>query len=133
MADTFRRESEILKKFVDDSPDVSEMDVDQIIQMYYQVISVSSIIKVLQPQVNEKETLQKMHDVEEYIEKKFNAKIHPAITRHLSENIQKSMNRLKDNQEKTREQRQKDATSFESLRQMMSTREFVDQYDRQIK
>ena len=113
IADMFYEESEILIKSVKDALENAEMqNIREIVQIYYQVINVSSMISALEPRLYENDghekLLQKIKNTGEIIENEFNSNIHPAITAQLSEKIRESTNSLKEikkNRRRTKKQR----------------------------
>ena len=138
--DMFNAESETLEEIIDDSiKKINILEITEIVQIYYRIINISSIIKVIKSQCNEKkkeqlELVKKTKETEIIIKKKFDETLHQGITKQLSEKIKNLTNDLKENnQKKTREEIKNDAKSFEKLREIMSTREFVEQYDKELK
>lgn len=139
-AEAFVQESEVLTGLMDSALKGAEkLDVAEIVRLYYQVISTSSIIRVLRTRADVHEDgglSDKIRDVEAAIEDRFNSNIHRTVMAALSERIRDMTDRLrkagKNGGEKTAEDVKNEAGMFEKLREIMSTREFVGQYDRQI-
>jgi len=75
--------------------------------------------------------MEKIQESENLISEKFNSIIHPKILQKLSTTIQELTKNLqsRNSNEKSKEQIESDAKLFEELRQNMSTKEFVEQYD----
>jgi len=108
--------------------------------VYYQVINVTSLAKFLRKNFEDiknteesKPLLIRIQDIEKYIDEKFNRNLHPVIMSKLKKSIENSIKKLKDNKanqnEKTKEEVENQAKMYEKLRQIMSTKEFVDQYN----
>ena len=99
-------------------------------------MNVVSMITVLQQNSeNNNHTLfDKMAKIEMVIYERFNSNIHPNIMQNLSSSIEKTTKTLqcKSEGQKSKEDIENDAKLYEELRQMMSTKEFVEQYDKQL-
>ena len=78
-----------------------------------------------------KELSEKIQKTEKLISKRFNSSIHPKILEKLSTSIQELTKNLQseNSREKSKVQIESDAKLFEELRQTMSTKEFVEQYE----
>ena len=139
--DLFNSESNKLQDVVAQSLKNSEkLSISEIIGVYYQVINVTSLAKFLRKNFegikNTEESnflLIRIQDIEKYIDEKFNRNLHPVIMSKLKKSIENSIKKLKDNKanqnEKTKEEVENQAKMYEKLRQIMSTKEFVDQYN----
>jgi hypothetical protein len=125
--------SQYLKKF-------EGLSLSEIIGLYYQVINVASLVKFLRQNLegmkNTEESkllLTRIQEIEKYIGEKFDANLHPLIMSNLKKSMEHSIKKLKDtttNQpKKTKEDVDNQAKMYEELRQIMSTKEFVDQYN----
>ena len=71
-------------------------------------------------------------EVENLISEKFNNNLHPLVVSQLKQSIQESTEALKSNQtqqQKSKEQIETEAKLYDRLREIMSTKEFVEQYD----
>ncbi len=128
----FETESEKLQNLINTAEAKSNLSIHEIIETYYQVMNVSSMITMLKTQVDSENSLllDKIQNTETIISKKFNSDIHPKITQQLVSSIQETTKNLQstNSTEKTKEQIESDAKLFEELRQKMSTKEFVEQY-----
>jgi len=139
--DLFNSESNKLQDVVAQSLKNSEkLSISEIIGVYYQVINVTSLAKFLRKNFEDiknteesKPLLIRIQDIEKYIDEKFNRNLHPVIMSKLKKSIENSIKKLKDNKanqsEKTKEEVENQAKMYEKLRQIMSTKEFVDQYN----
>ncbi|MGY5150533.1 MAG: hypothetical protein ACW9W3_10790 [Candidatus Nitrosopumilus sp. bin_68KS] len=130
----FVTESEKLQNLINTAETKSNLSIHEIIETYYQVINVSSMITMIKAQTNSENSLllDKIQNTESIISKKFNSDVHPKITQQLVSSIQETTKNLQSGNsgEKSKEQIESDAKSFEELRQKMSTKEFVEQYEK---
>ena len=106
-----------------------ELPVNQIVEVYYQITNISSMITVVKPQLDRNNT--KILYVEKFISEKFNSIIHPKIMEHIVNSISSITHNLQsiNSEQKSKETIESEAKLYEKLREMMSTREFVKQYD----
>ena len=125
-----------------------KLSISEIIGIYYQVIHVTSLIKVLRKHfdnLEEKNIPQKLkiwiaqiNQIEKKITEQFDNNLHPSVMKQLTNEIAWSMNNLKSAKKGVHGQKSKhiiqtEAEQFEKLRQMMSSKEFVIQYDKGLK
>ena len=68
---------------------------------------------------------------EKFISEKFNSIIHPKIMEHIANSISGITSNLQsiNSEQKSKETIENEAKLYEKLREIMSTREFVKQYD----
>ena len=129
----FENESQKLENLFDAADSKTDMNIHEIIETYYQVMNVSSMATMLKEQGDSEpeELLEKITNTEKLISKRFDSVIHPKIMDELSESIQKLTKNLQSEPsgEKSKEQIESDAKLFDELRQTMSTKEFVEQYE----
>jgi len=129
----FVSESQKLHNLIDIANNKIDMNIHEIVETYYQVMNVSSIATMLKQQAyfEPKELLEKIQESEHLISEKFNSIIHPKILQKLSVTVQELTKHLQSGNlgEKSKEQIESDSRLFEELRQNMSTKEFVEQYD----
>lgn len=129
----FENESQKLENLFDAADSKTDMNIHEIIETYYQVMNVSSMATMLKEQGDSEpeELLEKITNTEKLISKRFDSVIHPKIMDKLSESIQKLTKNLQSEPsgEKSKEQIESDAKLFDELRQTMSTKEFVEQYE----
>ncbi|MDH5463792.1 MAG: hypothetical protein OEY17_03805 [Nitrosopumilus sp.] len=127
----FYSESLKLQNLIEAINTKTDMNVREITDTYYQVINVSSIAAMLKQHTESEEILNKIQETEKMISERFNSSIHPEILTRLSLSIQEMTKTLQSENftEKSKEQIEYDAKLFEDLRQKMSTREFVQQYE----
>lgn len=137
----FNSESSKLQDVVNQALQNSEkLSIAEIVETYYQVINVTSLGKFLRQNFEDvtnieekKSVLSQIQDIERFIAEKFDENLHLLIMSELKKSTEDSMKKLKDlraNQdEKTKENVEEQAKMYEELRQIMSTKEFVDQYN----
>ena len=130
----FDAESEKLGTLFDSADSKTDMNIHEIVEAYYQVMNVSSMASMLKQQDIEPELMDKIQETEKLISQRFNSAIHPRILARLSESIQELTKKLQSSSsgEKSKEQTKLDAALFDELRQNMSTKEFVEQYEKGI-
>ena len=104
-----------------------ELPVNQIVEVYYQITNVSSMIKVVKPQLAQNN--DKILHAEKFISEKFNSTIHPKIMKHIANSISGITSNLQSLEKKSKETIETEAKLYEKLREIMSTKEFVKQYD----
>ena len=131
----FDTESEKLVNLINTAATKSDLSLHQIIETYYQIMNVSSMITMLKQQidVHEHKTLvNKIKEIEQVISEKFNSIIHPQIIEQLAKSIQDTTKNLQSgsSEQKSKEDIENDAKLYEELRKKMSTKEFVEQYDK---
>jgi len=123
--------------------DLEKFGLSEIIELYYQVINFTSLTKFLKQKIEEETSEQsdlfftKIQEIEKLNVEKFDNNLHPLIMSNLKKQIEKSMKNLKEQsanqKDKTKELMENQAKMYENLRQIMSTKEFVEQYDKGIK
>ena len=100
-------------------------------------MNVFSMIAVLkqQPDINgHAALLSKIQEIETMISEKFDSHVHPRTLEKLGNSIQSIMDNLQSgsSEQKSREDIENEAKLYEELRQKMSTKEFVEQYDKEL-
>ena len=126
-------EFEKLENLVNKLNSENELPVNQIVEIYYQITNVSSIIEVMKQQIDKSDlsSFEKISNVENFISKKFNSTIHPKIMNNIENSISEITKNLQslDSDQKSKETIENEAKLYEKLREIMSTKEFVKQYD----
>ena len=111
----------------------NELPVNQIVEIYYQITNVSSMIEVMRQQINKSDlsSFEKISNAENFISEKFNSTIHPKIMNNIENSISEITQNLQslDSDQKSKETIENEAKLYEKLREIMSTKEFVKQYD----
>jgi len=130
-------EMQKLENQIDDAlQDTSNLDISQIIPIYHQVLNVSSMQSVLKQFFKDiepdNESKNMLNNTEKLISEKFNSILHPKFLVHVSDMINVSVHELQSqkNSQKTETEIKNDAEMYEKLRELMSTKEFVEQYDK---
>jgi len=126
-------EFEKLENLVNKLNSENELPVNQIVEIYYQITNVSSMIEVMKQQIDKSDlsSFEKISNVENFISKKFNSTIHPKIMNNIENSISEITKNLQslDSDQKSKETIENEAKLYEKLREIMSTKEFVKQYD----
>ena len=125
----FTSESNKLENLVNAMNFDTELPVNQIVEVYYQITNVSSMITIMKQQLDE--TNGKILYVEKFISENFNSIIHPKIIQNITNSISDITNNLQslNFEQKSTEIIENEAKLYEKLRKIMSTKEFVKQYD----
>ena len=134
----FLKESEKLNQALESwIQNYEKISMAQIVELYYQVINVNSLVKYSQNsyESSNKEINGQITNTQKIIEEKFNNNLHPKILKKIEELIETTKNDLKQMQsqnKKTKEEIEEQAEKYEELRKIMSTKEFVEQYNKLI-
>ena len=111
-----------------------DLNIHEIVETYYQVMNVSSMSTMLKEQIESQpdSLLNKIQIINKSISERFNSNIHPRIMKTLSTSIKETTEKLQsgNTDKKSKEEIESEAKLFEELRQKMSTREFVEQYNK---
>jgi len=136
---SFISESDKLETLIDHLLQKSEkFSIDEIVSIYYQIMNISSIMQFLKKNISNDNSekiqalLEKIELTKNLIRNSFNTNLHPIILSHLTDYVQEIMTNLKSNtgKEKVKEIIEQEAKLYEKLRTIMSTKEFVEQYDK---
>ncbi len=130
----FEAESSKLENLISNATTKSELSLHEIVETYYQIMNVSSMITMLKTQLDADEhrlLLNKIAEIDKVISGKFNSIVHPQILEQLTTSIQDTTKTLQSmgTEQKSKEDTENDAKLYEELRKKMSTKEFVEQYD----
>ena len=110
-----------------------ELPVNQIVSIYYQITNVASMIEVMKKQIDNSDSSfhEKISNTETFISKKFNSIIHPKIMTNITNSISEITKNLQslNSEQKSKETIENEAKLYEKLREIMSTKEFLKQYD----
>ena len=115
----------------------AELSVNQIVEVYYQITNLSSMITVMRQQHDQTSDtilLEKILNTEKFISDKFNSDIHGKIIIYITNSISNITNNLQSltSEPKSTKTIENEAKLYEKLREMMSTKEFVKQYDSRL-
>ena len=129
LLELFTSEYDKLENLVNAMNFDDELHVNQIVEVYYQITNVSSMITVVKPQLAQNN--DKILYAEKFISEKFNSIIHPKIMKHITNSISNITSNLQsiNSEQKSNETIENEAKLYEKLREIMSTKEFVKQYD----
>ena len=111
-----------------------ELNVNQIVEVYYQITNISSMIIVMKQQLDQTNDIashEKILNTEKFISDKFNSDIHPKIIQSIAHSISDITGNLQslNSEQKSKETIENEAILYEKLREIMSTKEFVQQYN----
>jgi len=133
-------EFEKFQKIIDSISKNSEKMIPDIVSLYFQATMVETLSKKLTQDISESKQqthLEKINKIQKYVDENFSKSLHPVILSQLVNSIQKSTNDLKllgqNSEAKTKEIIENEARLYKELRELMSTKEFVEQYDSGIK
>ncbi len=133
-------EFEKFQKLMDSIPKNSEKIIPDIVSLYFQATMVKTLSKKLTEDISGSEQqnyLEKINTIQKYVDENFSKSLHPEILSQLVNSIQKHTDNLKllgqSTEEKTKEIIENEARLYKELRELMSTKEFVEQYDAGIK
>ena len=132
-------ESEKLQQTIEIISKISEKKIPDIINLYYQVVIVQTLAKKLKDDFGSsdksehKKLLDKIEEIQKFLVDNFTKSLHPEILTQLTNSIQSSTENLKllgqNSEQKTKEIIEKEALLYKNLRELMSTKEFVEQYE----
>ena len=114
--------------------------IPDIVSLYFQATMVETLSKKLRQDIVESDQqtyLEKINKIQKYVDENFSKSLHPVILSQLVNSIQESTDNLKllgqNSEAKTKEIIENEARLYKELRELMSTKEFVEQYDSGIK
>ena len=133
-------EFEKFQKLMDSIPKNSEKIIPDMVNLYFQATMVETLSKKLKEDISGSEQqkhLEKINTIQKYVDENFSKSLHPEILSQLINSIQQYTDNLKllgqSTEEKTKEIIENEARLYKELRELMSTKEFVEQYDAGIK
>ena len=136
----FVTESSKLESIVLDAISKPDLSVSDIIQAYYQTTNVNSLAQMLIMQLENNHdddsdsNLSKIKQTQKFISEKFDQNLHPFVIKYLTDSITDMTKQLQSSSsDKSKEDIENQAKKFEQLREMMSTKEFVEQYDKGLR
>ena len=136
MVGSFTLESQKLQEIIDETEKKSEnLSIPEIIGNYFQIINVNSHITLLKKQLEitpDQKLSEKIKEIEMLISEKFNKNLHPFLLSQITKSVEESMANLQSNQtvDTSKEDIENNAKLYDALREKMSTKEFVEQYDK---
>ncbi len=132
----FNEEAEKLESIINTALEKSELTISEIVQTYYQTMNVSSLATVLRQQLGNtnkyNSLLSRIEETEKLISEKFDSNLHPLVMSQLTNSIANATKNLQSGNasEKSKDEIENEAKLYEKLRETMSTKEFVEQYDK---
>ena len=134
LLELFTSEFVKLEKLVNEINPTNQLPANQIVEVYYQITNISSMITVMKQQLDQTDdsvSIEKILNTEKFISEKFNLIIHPKIMKNIANSISNITRNLQslDSEQKSKETIENEAKLYEKLREIMSTKEFVKQYD----
>jgi len=129
LVEIFSTEFDKLENSVNSIKFDDDLTINQIVEVYYQITNLSSMIVVIKPQLDQNNN--KIIFAEKFISEKFNSTIHPKIMKHITNSISDITSNLQsiNPEQKSKKTIENEAKLYEKLRKIMSTKEFVKQYD----
>ena len=136
-ANLFLHETDMLKQTIDEwSQKMEDISMEQIVEIYYKVINVNSLSKISENPDDLSELQNKIKNAKNMIDETFNKSFHPLLMSKIQNSIEMIKNELEEiqntNNQKTKEKIEEQAKMCEDLRKLMSTKEFVEQYNKLI-
>ena len=135
ISEMFRSEFDKLTNLLNSTNIDSNLSPHEIVEIYYQIMNMSSMNVMLKQQLDsddQKSLLDDIVETEKLISEKFNHTMHPQILEKLTQSIQDVTRNLQSSSsgQKSKEDIENEAKQYEELREKMSTKEFVEQYDK---
>jgi len=131
----FESEAEKLASVINTALAKSELSIPEIVQTYYQTMNVTSLAIILKQQLGDSDEhnslIRTIGETQKLILEKFDLNLHPSIMTNLTNLIIDVTKSLQSGNtlEKSKTEIESEAKLYEQLRQTMSTKEFVEQYD----
>ena len=118
----FDTESSKLDNLINEATTKSELTIHEIVETYYQIMNVSSMITMLKQQLDAKQhktLLENIAITEAIISEKFNSDVHPKIMEKITKSIQDTTHNLqsKKSEQKSKEDLENESKLYEELRQ----------------
>ena len=133
-------EFEKFQTIIDSISKNSKKMIPDIVSLYFQATMVETLSKKLRQDIMESDQqtyLEKINKIQKYVDENFSKSLHPEILSQLINSIQESTDNLKlldqNSEEKTKEIIENEAQLYKELRELMSTKQFVEQYESGIK
>ena len=133
-------EFEKFQTIIDSISKNSKKMIPDIVSLYFQATMVETLSKKLRQDIAESDQqtyLEKINKIQKYVDENFSKSLHPEILSQLINSIQESTENLKlldqNSEQKTKEIIENEAQLYKELRELMSTKQFVEQYESGIK
>ena len=138
--DLLDSEFEKFQTIIDSISKNSKKMIPDIVSLYFQATMVETLSKKLRQDIVESDPqtyLEKINKIQKYVDENFSKSLHLQILSQLINSIQESTDNLKlleqNSEEKTKEIIENEAQLYKELRELMSTKQFVEQYESGIK
>jgi len=141
--DILNHEFEKLQKTIESLSKNSEKTIPDIVNLYYQATMVETLSKKIKSDIidesksENQSLLTEIDRIQTNITENFSKSLHPEILAYLTTSIKISTENLKslsqNSEQKTKQTIENEAKLYKELRELMSTKEFVEQYDSGIK
>ena len=131
----FNTEKEKLESAINTALTKYGLSISEIIQIYYQITNVVSLATLLKQQIESSaehhSVIGEIEETRKFISENFDSKLHQSIVKQLANSVTELTKNLGsvNSAEKSKEEIESEAKLYEKLRQIMSTKEFVEQYD----
>ena len=132
----FESEAKKLESAINAALVKSELSISEIVETYYQTMNVTSLAIMLKQQLGGSDEnnslIRTIEETQKLILEKFDSNLHPLIMTQLANSIIDATKSLQSGNtlEKSKTEFESEAKLYEKLRQTMSTKEFVEQYDK---
>ena len=132
----FESEAKKLESAINAALAKSELSIPEIVETYYQTMNVTSLAIILKQQLGGSDEnnslIRTIEETQKLILEKFDSNLHPLIMTQLANSLIDTTKSLQfgNTLEKSKTEIEADAKLYEKLRQTMSTKEFVEQYDK---
>ena len=131
-------EFEKFQTIIDSISKNSKKMIPDIVSLYFQATMVETLSKKLRQDIVESDQqthLEKINKIQKYVDENFSKSLHPEILSQLINSIQESTDNLKllEQNSETKEIIENEAQLYKELRELMSTKQFVEQYESGIK
>ena len=128
----FENETKNLESQIKSLSNKDVFSISEIVQTYYLATNVKSLAHIFAENFKENTSIVEKIKSTANLISDFNLITHKKILEFLSNSIEEITHDLQSTnpQNKTKEEIELDAKKFSSLREIMSTKEFVEQYDR---
>lgn len=104
-----------------------DLSTDKIIEVYHLVLNVTAMVAAFTIQLSASDSIPKEHTRAERQIAEFNSNVHPKLLAWIVESTKECAENLK--MKDSGHGREDMSDKYERLRQMMSTQEFLEQYD----
>lgn len=142
LVDSFISEAAKIEETISNlSQETKPLPIEEIVPLYHRIMNMNSLMQALSQIISDNDSdkkqriLERIKSTKALINDSFDTRLHPIILSQLNSSIQESTSALQSSKKKERSKQviEEEARDYEKLRQQMSTKEFVEQYDKMIK